>query len=85
MHGGGIIAVENMNENPGGLGVAGLAGVISGMSSGSVENFEPTLARQEVRANVHSLLRLETDHPKIVVPKKVRRRFRRLLHLTMQL
>lgn len=75
-----IITVENVNENSSWLGIAGNAGVISGMTAGCPRHFQPTLAGQKVRTHINTLLNVVVYHSNIVVPKKIGRRFRRFLH-----
>lgn len=80
LHGGRIVAFEDVHQNTRRLGVAGLTGVIARVTVRRPRHLQPAFPVGEVSADVHALIDVVVDHTEVVVPEEIRRHLRGFLH-----
>lgn len=85
LHGGRIVAFEDMHQDARRLGVAGLAGIVARVTVRRPWHLQPAFPIDEISANVDALLNVVVDHTKVVIPKEVRRYFRGLHYQAVKL
>lgn len=71
LHGGRIIAFEDMDQNARRLRVAGLTGVITRVAVRRPWHLQPALPAGEIGADVDALVDVVVDHAEVVVPEEI--------------